>query len=151
MPGTLRTHCKLYPLLEAISMKPAYFDLSVRDLARARAFFEQVFGWRFEKFPMPYEYYRIQAGAEGEPGIDGGIGSIKDAPVSDGKPLTQVTVPVPNLDEVLALVKASGGSIVEQKMAIPGIGWYATCAEPGGLCFGIIEADSSASQGRDDA
>jgi len=29
--------------------------------------------WRFERFPMPYEYYRIQAGAEREPGIDGGL------------------------------------------------------------------------------
>lgn len=41
-------------------MKPAYFDLTVRDPGQARAFFEEVLGWRFEKFPMPYEYYRIQ-------------------------------------------------------------------------------------------
>ena len=125
-------------------MKPTYFDLTVRDLSQARAFFEKVFGWRFEKFQMPYEYYRIHAGPEGEPGIDGGIGSVKDAPVSGGKPLTQVTVPVPNLDQVISLVQSSGGSIVEPKMLIPGIGWYATCAEPGGLCFGIIQADPAA-------
>ncbi len=42
-------------------MKPNYFDLTVRDLAAARRFFEVVLGWRFEKFSMPYEYYRIQA------------------------------------------------------------------------------------------
>ena len=125
-------------------MKPTYFDLTVRDLGQARAFFEKVFGWRFEKFQMPYGYYRIQAGPEGEPGIDGGIGSVTDAPVSGGKPLTQVTVPVPNLDQVISLVQSSGGSIVEPKMLIPGIGWYATCAEPGGLCFGIIQADPAA-------
>jgi predicted enzyme related to lactoylglutathione lyase len=41
-------------------------------------------------------------------------------------------------------VKANGGSIIEKKMAIPGIGWYATCTEPGGLKFGIIEADKNA-------
>jgi hypothetical protein len=29
---------------------------------------------------MPYEYYRIQAGPAGEPGIDGGNGAVKDAP-----------------------------------------------------------------------
>lgn len=79
-------------------MKPTYFDFTVRDLGQAREFFEKVFGWRFERFPMPYEYYRIQAGPEGEPGIDGGIGAVEDAPISGGKPLTQVTVPVPNLD-----------------------------------------------------
>lgn len=125
-------------------MKPTYFDLTVRDLARARVFFEKVLGWRFERFPMPYEYYRIQAGPEGEPGIDGGIGRIKDTPLSGGNPLTQVTVPVPNLDAVTSLVLANGGRIVEAKMPIPGVGWYATCAEPGGLFFGLIQADENA-------
>lgn len=129
-------------------MKPTYFDLSVADLARARSFFESVLGWRFEKFDMPYEYYRIHAGPANEPGIDGGIGSFDDAPVAQGKPMTLVTIPVADLDDVLARVVASGGGIVEQRVAIPGIGWYATCAEPGGLRFGLIQADAAAGEPR---
>jgi uncharacterized protein len=125
-------------------MKPTYFDLTVHDLGQARAFFEKVLGWRFEKFPMPYEYYRIQAGPTGDPGIDGGMRALKDAPIAEGSPLTQITVPVPNLDEVLSRVEANGGQIIEARMPIPGIGWYATCAEPGGLRFGVIEADPGA-------
>ncbi len=125
-------------------MKPTYFDMTVTDLDHARRFFEQVFGWRFEKFPMPYDYYRIQAGPEDEPGIDGGIGAAKDAPLSGGRPLTQVTVPVPNLDQVLSRVQQSGGRVIEPKMPIPGVGWYATCTEPGGLMFGMIQADPTA-------
>ncbi len=125
-------------------MKPTYFDLTAPDVAQARAFFENVLGWRFEKFDMPYQSYRIQAGPASEPEIDGGIGSAKDTPLSGGKPMTQVTVPVTNLDDVLARVVANGGSIVEQRLLIPGIGWYATCAEPGGLKFGLIEADPAA-------
>jgi predicted enzyme related to lactoylglutathione lyase len=125
-------------------MKPTYFDLTVHDLGQARTFFEKVLGWRFEKFPMPYEYYRIQAGPTGEPGIDGGMGALKDAPIVEGSPLTQITVPVPNLDELLSRVEANGGQIIEARMPIPGIGWYATCAEPGGLRFGVIEVDPSA-------
>jgi predicted enzyme related to lactoylglutathione lyase len=58
--------------------------------------------------------------------------------------MTLITMPVANLDEVLARVVASGGSIVEPRTPIPGIGWYATCAEPGGLKFGLIEADAAA-------
>jgi predicted enzyme related to lactoylglutathione lyase len=125
-------------------MKPAYFDLTVRDLGASRVFFEKVLGWRFAKFEMPYEYYRIQAGPADEPGIDGGIGAVKDTPLSEGRPMTQVTVPVANLDEVVARVIAAGGRVVEPRMPIPGIGWYATCAEPGGLKFGLIQADESA-------
>jgi predicted enzyme related to lactoylglutathione lyase len=125
-------------------MKPAYFDLTVNDIEAAKAFFEGLFGWRFEEFPMPYKYYRIQAGAPDEPGIDGGMGAVADTEISDGRPLTQVTIPVPDLDALLARVRQSGGTVVEEKMPIPGIGWYATCAEPGGLKFGMIQADSDA-------
>ena len=122
-------------------MKPTYFDLTVSNLEEARKFFEQVLGWRFEKFPMPYEYYRILAGDSNEPGIDGGIGEIKDAPIAGGKPMTLITIPVLSLDETIKLVERNGGSIIEPKTAIPGIGWFATCAEPGGLKFGLIQAD----------
>jgi predicted enzyme related to lactoylglutathione lyase len=124
--------------------KPTHFDLSVRSIAAARRFFEAVFNWRFERFPMSYEYYRIQAGEPNEPGIDGGIGAIADAPVAGDQPLTQVTIPVPDIDEFLERVTANGGSAIEPKLAIPGIGWYATCAEPGGLKFGLIQPDPNA-------
>ena len=125
-------------------MKPVYFDFTVADLGAARRFFERVFGWRFQRFPMPYEYYRIEAGAPDEPGIDGGIGAISSTQISEGKPLTQVTIQVSDLDQFIARVKTSGGFVVEERMAIPGIGWYATCAEPGGLKFGLIQADPAA-------
>ena len=125
-------------------MKPAYFDLTVLDLAAARRFFAAVFGWRFERFPMPYEYYRISAGPHDETGIDGGIGALADTEVAVGLPQTTLTVPVPDLDAVLARVAQAGGRVIEPRMPIPGIGWYATCAEPGGLRFGLIEAEASA-------
>jgi uncharacterized protein len=127
-------------------MKPAYFDLTVHDVVRAKQFFEHALGWQFEKFDMPYEYYRIHAGPDSEPGIDGGIGAISDAPLAGGRPMTQVTIPVANLDESLSRVVVAGGSIVEPRMPIPSIGWYATCAEPGGLKFGLIQADASAGE-----
>ncbi len=120
-------------------MKPTYFDMTVSNAGEAREFFGTVLGWKFEKFPMPYEYYRIHAGPEDEAGIDGGIGEIRDAPVSGGKPLTVVTVPVPDIEKCLLAVRSSGGRVVENKQEIPGIGWYATCAEPGGLLFGVLE------------
>jgi len=127
-------------------MKPTYFDLTVQDVGLARTFFENVLGWHFEKFDMPYEYFRIQAGPEELPGIDGGIGAISDAPLSEGRPMTLVTIPVADLEATLARVTSAGGSIVEPRIPIPGIGWYATCAEPGGLKFGLIQADANAGQ-----
>ena len=82
-------------------MKPIYFDFTVKDLDTAKTFFERVFDWRFEKYPMQYDYYRIQAGTENKPGIDGGIGAIADTPTAEGRPLTQVTIPVPSVDDCI--------------------------------------------------
>ena len=87
---------------------------------------------------MPYDYYRIQTGTENEPGIDGGIGAISDTPTAEGRPLTQVTIPVPSVDNCIARIENAGGRIIEPKMPIPGIGWFAACAEHGGLLFGVI-------------
>jgi uncharacterized protein len=65
-------------------------------------------------------------------------------PLAAGRSLAQLTVPVPDLDGVPARVLQAGGRQAEPRMPIPGVGWYATCAEPGGLCFGLIQADPSA-------
>jgi hypothetical protein len=125
-------------------MKPSYFDLTVHDVDQAKRFFGNVFGWRFEKLPTADEYYLIDAGPSDEPGIDGGIGMVGQARISEGRPLTQVTIPVPNLEDFIVRIKEYGGYVLEPKAAIPGIGWFATCAEPGGLIFGVLEKDPKA-------
>ncbi len=125
-------------------MKPDFFDMAVHDVDQARRFFESVFGWRFEKVPTADEYYRIETGPSDEPGINGGIGMVGQARISEGRPLTQVSIPVPNLEEFIEKIKEYGGYVVETKMPIPGVGWYATCAEPGGLVFGLLEVDPKA-------
>jgi predicted enzyme related to lactoylglutathione lyase len=102
-------------------MKPAYFDLSVENLKEALQFFENVFGWHFEKMSLPFEYYRIQAGDPDESGIYGGIGELKDLTFGNGKPLSVVTVPVVNLNEAIVKVKEIGSSIIEPKTVIHGI------------------------------
>jgi hypothetical protein len=125
-------------------MKPSYFDMTVHDVDKARQFFEQVFGWRFEKLPSSDAYYRIEAGPPDERGINGGIGMVGQARISEGRPLTQISIRVPDLEAFIAKIKENGGYVVETKLPIPGVGWYATCAEPCGLIFGLFEADPKA-------
>ena len=128
-----------------VGMKPQYFDLTVMDVDAARRFFQACLGWQFEPFgPIP-GYYRIKAGRPDEPGIDGGIGAGGDFPQAGGRPLTLMTIPVADIDEVIRKVEQNGGRIVEAKRAIPGIGWFSTCAEPGGLLFGVLQPDPGAS------
>lgn len=125
-------------------MKPRYFDLTVADVEAARRFFEACLNWRFVPFgPIP-GYYRIQAGEPEEAGIDGGIGAMGDFPQAEGRPLTLMTMTVADVEATIAKVEENGGRVVEPRRAIPGIGWFSACAEPGGLLFGILEPDEGA-------
>ncbi|MEP7350795.1 MAG: hypothetical protein ABI668_12720 [Sphingorhabdus sp.] len=124
-------------------MKPVYFDFSVKDLPAARKFFERAFGWKFERFPMPFEYYRITAGPPDEFGIDGGIGQIAEEAGPPSAQAVSLTLPVANLKEMIAKIKACGGAIVGPVLPIPGIGQYVTCSGPGGLTFGLLQADEA--------
>ncbi len=122
-------------------MKPSYFDLTVRDVDEARRFFSAVFGWTYKEFAPGY--FRIQAGLEGEPGIDGGMAALADTPIAKG-PMTVLVMPVDDLDKMVALVEHNGGQVLERRVSIPGIGWFSSCAEPGGLIFGMIQLDPTA-------
>ncbi len=124
-------------------MKPIYFDLSVKDLPAARKFFERAFGWKFERFPMPFEYYRITAGPLDEAGIDGGIGQITAEAGSPFDQAVSLTLPVANLQEMIAKVNACGGAIVGPVLPIPGVGQHVTCSAPGGLTFGLLQSDEA--------
>lgn len=119
-------------------MKPSYFDLTVRDVGEAQRFFSAVLGWTYTEFTPGY--FRIQAGSEAEPGIDGGMAALADTPIAKG-PMSVLVVPVDDLEKMVALVERNGGQVLERRVPIPGIGWFSSCTEPGGLVFGMIQAD----------
>ncbi len=79
-----------------------------------------------------------------EPGVDGGTGAVKDFPQSEGRSLTLMTIPVADVDDIISKVEQNGGGVVEPKRAISGIGWFCTCAEPGGLLFRVLQPDPGA-------
>src|SRR5256885_16948696 len=50
-----------------------HFEIPASDPERASAFYQKVFGWKIEKWPGPMEYWLVTTGAEGTPGINGGL------------------------------------------------------------------------------
>lgn len=121
-------------------MRPSYFDLTVRNVDDARRFFSAVLGWQYDKFAPGY--FRIRAGAAEEPGIDGGMAALADTKIATG-PMTVLVMPVDDLERMVQSVESNGGRVLERRVPVPGIGWFSSCAEPGGLVFGMIQADSS--------
>ncbi|MEO7651651.1 MAG: VOC family protein [Bryobacteraceae bacterium] len=119
--------------------RPIHFEIPAEDPKRAIDFYTRIFGWKFSKWDGPVDYWTISTGEPSEPGIDGGLLLRRDP----SQPCVN-TIGVDNLDEMIATVQASGGSLAVPKMPIPGIGWLAYCKDLDGNMFGIMQADPDA-------
>ena len=116
-----------------------YFDVGADEPQRAIAFYRRVFGWEITRWAGPWEYWRIKTGDPREPGIDGGL-------AKRGQPGEAFTpfVEVASVDDFVAKVTAAGGSVIQPKTAIPGVGYMAACKDTEGNSFGLIQADTPA-------
>ena len=118
-------------------MRVVHFELPADEPARCMTFYQQAFGWAFEKWDGPMEYWMIKTG-EGE-GINGGL-ARREQP---GQPPTNV-IAVPSADDATRAIVAAGGKEVVPKMAVPGVGWTAYFADTEQNVFGIIQFDPAA-------
>ncbi len=82
------------------------------------------------------DYWMISTG-EGE-GIDGGL-SRKSPQSSNAN-----TIGVANLDATIKKVQQHGGTIINPKRAIPGIGLVALFQDAEGNMFGLMQDDPEA-------
>ena len=114
--------------------RPIHFELQSKDVEKARKFYSELFGWKFQSFGP--EYWLAMTG-EG-PGIDGGIMPSK------GLQTWVCTMDVENLDVHMEKVSAAGGAIVVPKMPIPGVGWLAYAQDLDGNIFGMMQNDPGA-------
>ena len=121
--------------------RPIHFELTADDPDRATKFYADVFGWRFHKWEGPSDYWLAQTGEAGSPGIDGGL--MRRSPEMHMSGTTN-TIDVPSVDDFVARITGGGGALLVPKMAIPGIGYMAYCADTEGNMFGIMQRDAGA-------
>jgi predicted enzyme related to lactoylglutathione lyase len=119
--------------------KVVQFEINTEHPEELAEFYRKLFGWAIEKRPGPIASWRIAAGPDGEPGIDGGLLHMPTA-----NPGTWHVVQVPSVDEYLEKVVAVGGQVFASKRAITGKGWDAYIQDREGNVFGIFEADEEA-------
>jgi predicted enzyme related to lactoylglutathione lyase len=117
-----------------------HFEIAVQDPERAIAFYKNIFGWKFEKAEVPFDYWLISTGKEADPGINGGLNRKPDA----GPACTVNTIQVDSVDSTIRKIVKRGGKVIRDKSPIPGVGYLAYCEDPDGTLFGILEEDISA-------
>jgi predicted enzyme related to lactoylglutathione lyase len=116
-----------------------HFEIPAAEPERAAAFYKKVFGWSIEKWPGPMEYWMVTTGADGAPGINGGL-LKKQAPTT----ATTNTIGVDSVDKAIDAVNSAGGKLVLPKTSIPTIGYFAYLEDTEGNLFGVMQSDANA-------
>ena len=113
-----------------------HFEIPAKDIPAVAKFYTEVLDWKVQKWDGPVDYYIITTGPDGEPGINGGFYSPSES-VSG----VVNTSDVADIDEAARKVVANGGTIVEPKMPVPGVGWLVYAKDPEGNIFGMMQPD----------
>jgi predicted enzyme related to lactoylglutathione lyase len=127
-----------------------HFDIPSDDIERLKKFYNDLFGWKFDKFPSPpsseampegMEYWLISTvDDKGNKVLGGGMGK-RQSPQQQG--ITNF-FDVKSVQEYSARVEQLGGKVISPKMPVPGMGYMAICTDTENNCFGIFEADQTA-------
>lgn len=120
-----------------------HFEIHAEDPARARAFYEAMFSWRFDQFGE-MDYWLIYTGPPDQSGINGGLHKRIGAHGPAAVMSYVCTVDVDDLDAMIRRVSTTGGSCMVGKKAIPQVGWFAYCKDTEGNIFGLIQHDKNA-------
>lgn len=113
------------------------FEIPADDLKRAQAFYSGLFGWKIKEVPGRNNYFTITS--SGKNSVGGGL--IKRFRAHQ----TIINyVDVPSIDEYISRVKALGGTIVVQKKAVQGSGYFAVCRDTENNAFGMWEDNTDA-------
>ena len=115
-----------------------HFEIPANDTGRCASFYREVFGWNFQKWDGPMEYWLVSTGSEAR-GIDGGM-MKREAPSQS----TVNTIEVTSLDDTLKAVQRQGGTVTIPRSAIPGVGWIAYCSDTESNLFGVMQPDEAA-------
>ncbi|TKD71487.1 VOC family protein [Pseudalkalibacillus hwajinpoensis] len=125
-----------------------HFEIHVDDMVRAKEFYGEVFGWRFEDWSdfagMPY--FGAVTGDEKELGINGALMQRQSAPpvLNQAVNAYACTIGVENLDSIEAKIMQYGCKIAMPKYALPGMAWQAYYFDTEGNIFGVHEPDVNA-------
>ena len=129
-----------------MSSRVIHFEVHAMNPARAIEFYQSVFGWQFQKWAGPMDYWVITTGPDSDKGINGGMVRRMGPSPTDGQAVNAYacTIEVPAIDEYVAKIVAAGGTIAVPKMAIPSIGWLAYFKDTEGNIVGVMQHDPTA-------
>jgi predicted enzyme related to lactoylglutathione lyase len=118
--------------IDAMSKTPlvSHVEWCCRDLQRAAAFFNRLFGWEFQRFSEHYLLHTPPSGVA--------VGLMEKSTFTPGDGCL-VFVQVDRIEPTLEHAVALQGEVAVCKTEIPGYGWYAQLKDPDGNIVGLFE------------
>jgi hypothetical protein len=126
----------------------AHFEIAVDDKDEAKRFYASVFGWQITDYPVHMDggtatYTSVTTTPTNpetqEPTEPGGInGAIIERTDKITAPV--ITVYVESIDDALAKVAAAGGTVLEARQEVAGMGYYAYVTDVSGNVVGLWES-----------
>ena len=115
-------------------------ELITKEVAGAKKFFGDLFGWKFEDMPqMGYSMWQ-------SPGnMSGGLMAPRPEQPGTGQPLNYIYVD--SIDVMAPRIEKAGGKVVVPKTAIPGFGWFAFFKYPEEMIWGLYESEKKPAKG----
>jgi predicted enzyme related to lactoylglutathione lyase len=114
-----------------------HVELNTNDVAKAKAFYGQLFDWKLEDVPMGPDFTYTMIGV-GDDGVGGGM--LKHP--MPGAP--SVWIPYVDVDDVAAATtKATslGATLIKEVTEIPGMGSFSIVQDPTGAVLGLWTAN----------
>ena len=124
--------------------KVVHFEIPVTNLDQARAFYGSIFGWKLDDWKMPDGSVHIgvhttpideKTRAPKEPGAINGMIQMRSALIKS----PTIALNVDSIDDRVAKVVKAGGKLVQPKVNIMDMGFYAYVSDPDGNIIGLWE------------
>ncbi len=119
----------------------AHFAINTDDVEATRAFYQAVFGWKFNAYGPP-GFYQINTGSEPVT-LMGALQQRRALVPGVQTRGFECTIAVASLDRTEALLREHGATIVLERSTIPQVGHLLFFEDPGGNFVGAIEFDRS--------
>ena len=125
-----------------VSGKVVHFEIPADNLERAKAFYQQAFGWQINQYPG-MEYHMVgttpvdqKTQMPTEPGaINGGM-TKRNSEVKS----TFITVDVADIDSSLKSIEKLGGKVVQNKQPVADMGFTAYFKDTEGNIIGLWQS-----------
>jgi predicted enzyme related to lactoylglutathione lyase len=126
-----------------MSTPVAHFSINADDLPRARNFYENVFGWKFQAWGPP-GFYMIDFGGSASQPLQGSLQQRRELVKGSRMHGFECTISVPDIHAAEAAIKKHGGTIVMQVCTLAGIGRLLFFQDPEGNVAGAMHYDANA-------